>query len=139
MRARYVRCNANDSGGDHFDNLWDDVQKCSNEHEREVKYKGGWAVNLSEVTLAGRVRRGIVSNEIAVQNANARVPAGLPAKPTTGIKNTWLVKRTERTQSCCQTEYHEVLGQSGTTIMMDTRLINTLFSTCAINGHGGLV
>ena len=46
MRARYVRCNANDSGGDHFDNLWGDVRQCSNEHGREVNHKGGWADKL---------------------------------------------------------------------------------------------
>ena len=53
-------------------------------------------------------------------------------------KNTGLVKRTERTQRCCQRRYHRDVGQYGTTIMMDTRSVNTLFSTCAINGHVGL-
>ena len=47
MRARYVRCNANDSGGDHFDNLWGDVRQCSNEHGREVSYRVGGRVNFS--------------------------------------------------------------------------------------------
>ena len=32
-----------DSCGNHFDNLWGEVQQSSNEHEREVKHKGGWA------------------------------------------------------------------------------------------------
>ena len=53
-------------------------------------------------------------------------------------KNTGLVKRIERVQSCCHSGCHGALGQSGTTIMMDTRSVSTLFNTCAINGHGWL-
>ena len=52
-------------------------------------------------------------------------------------KNTGLVKRTECTQRCCHRVCHGALGQSGTTIMMDTRSLITLFNTCASNGHGG--
>ena len=62
-----------------------------------------------------------------------RVAAGLRAKPTTGIQK-HSVGKEDRTDT-------KLLPQGvprGTTIMMDTRSINTLFNACAINGHGWL-
>ena len=65
------------------------------------------------------------------KSLSQEVAAGLREKPTTGIQK-------HRVGEEDGSEYHGALGQSGTTIMMDARSVNTLFSTCAINGHGWL-
>ena len=51
----YVHCNAVNSGGDHFDNLWGEVRQCLNEHGREMNHKGGWAGKL--LTFYARLTR----------------------------------------------------------------------------------